>query len=49
MLKTLPIIPSSTCQKIIHYSYFIPVSLPNTPILLMFQPGTTVTLGGTAS
>ena len=28
MLKILPIIPSSTSQKITHYSYFILKSLP---------------------
>ena len=34
MLKSLPIILSSTSQKIfIHYSYFILISLPIIPIL----------------
>ena len=33
MLKTLLIIPSSTSQKFTHYSYFILISLPVTPIL----------------
>ena len=36
MLKTLPIIPSSTSQKFTHYSYFIIVSLPIIPILFLF-------------
>ena len=33
MFKILLIIPSSTCQKITHYSYFILISLPIIPLL----------------
>ena len=32
MLKIFLIIPSSTSQKITHYSYFILISLPIIPI-----------------
>ena len=36
MLKILPIIPSSTSQKINDYSYFMLISLPINPMLFFF-------------
>ena len=35
MLKIVPIIPSSTFQKITHHSYFILISLPIIPKLFL--------------
>ena len=36
MLKILPIIPSSTSQKMTYYSYFILISQPIIPTLFFF-------------
>ena len=37
MLKILLIVPSSTSQKVTHYSYFIPILFPYYSFVLMFQ------------